>query len=226
MFTSLLRTVVLLFVVMVSLRMMGKRQIGELQPGELVVTILLSQIAATPMQDIEIPLLHTLVSIFTLVGIEILLSGISMKSVKMRDLIDGKSVTVIRNGVIDQKKLKSLRFTIDDLLEGLRAKDVFDVSQVESAVVETNGSLSVLLKVGEMPVNNTSANVSLPETGIAQVLVADGEINYESLTNLGMTEKQLFKIIKKENAELNDVFLLTSDKTGKTFFVKKEKEND
>lgn len=226
MFTSLLRTVVLLFIVMLSLRLMGKRQIGELQPGELVVTILLSQIAATPMQDIEIPLLHTLVSIFTLVGIEILLSGISMKSVKMRDLIDGKSVTVIRNGVIDQKKLKSLRFTIDDLLEGLRAKDVFDVSQVESAVVETNGSLSVLLKVGEQPFNNTSAGVSLPETGIAQVLVADGKINYESLHNLGITEKQLFKMIKKENAELKDVFLLSSDKAGKSFFVKKEKEND
>jgi len=205
---------------------MGKRQIGELQPGELVVTILLSQIAATPMQDVEIPLLHTIVSIFTLVGIEILLSGLAVKSVKMRDLIDGKNVTVIKDGVIDQQKLKSLRYTIDDLLEGLRAKDVFDISQVESAVVETNGSLSVLLKAGELPFNNNSAGVNAPETGIPQVLVADGEISYESLKNTGISEKQLQRMIKKENVTLSDVFLLTADKTGKTFFVKKEKASD
>ncbi|MBQ7638387.1 MAG: DUF421 domain-containing protein [Clostridia bacterium] len=223
MLTSLIRTVILLFVIIFTIRLMGKRQIGELQPGELVVTILLSQIAATPMQDVEIPLLHSLVSIFTLTGIEILLSGISMKSVKLRELIDGRNVAVVKDGVIDQKKLKSLRFTVDDLLEGLRAKDVFDVSLVESAVVETNGSLSVLLKASELPFNNSSAGINVPETGIPQVLISDGRICSENLKNAGVNKKQLTEMLKKENASVEDVFLFTVDKTGKTFLVKKEK---
>ena len=128
MLTSFFRTMLLLVFVIFTLRVMGKRQIGELQPGELVITILLSQIAAAPMQDNDIPLLQTLVCILTLVGVEVLLSVLAMKSVRVRTLIDGNSVTVIRDGVIDQRQLARLRFTVDDLLEGLRQKLVLKLT--------------------------------------------------------------------------------------------------
>ena len=219
---SFFRTVLLLFFVIVSLRVMGKRQIGELQPGELVVTILLSQIAAAPMQDNDIPLLHTLVCILTLAGVEVLLSALAMKSVKMRSLIDGNSVTLVSDGVIDQQQLRRLRFTLDDLMEGLRQKDVFDLSQVHSVIAETNGTLSVLLKAGSQAATAAQMGRDVAEPGVPQVLVADGRINQPGLSAAKLTEQQLYLLLKKQNAALSDVFLLTMDETGSTFFVRKE----
>ena len=222
MLTSFFRTVILLFFVILSLRLMGKRQIGELQPGELVVTILLSQIAATPMQDNDIPLLHTLVCIFTLAGVELLLSALSMKSETVRTLIDGGSMTVMQNGVLDQGALKRLRFTIDDLLEGLRQKDVFDLSSVDSVIAETNGALSVLLKKSELPVTAKTMQKDVPEGGMPQVLVADGRIRREGLSAAGLSEAQLARLLEKEQTTLENTFLLTLDAAGKTFLVRKE----
>ncbi len=222
MLTSFFRTVILLFFVILSLRLMGKRQIGELQPGELVVTILLSQIAATPMQDNDIPLLHTLVCIFTLAGVELLLSALSMKSETVRTLIDGGSVTVMRGGALDQKALRRLRFTIDDLLEGLRQKDVFDLSSVDSVIAETNGALSVLLKKSELPVTAKIMQKDVSEGGMPQVLVADGKIRREGLSAAGLTEAQLARLLEKEQTTLENTFLLTLDAAGKTFLVRKE----
>ena len=222
MLTSFFRTVILLFFVILSLRLMGKRQIGELQPGELVVTILLSQIAATPMQDNDIPLLHTLVCIFTLAGVELLLSALSMKSETVRTLIDGGSVTVMRGGALDQKALRRLRFTIDDLLEGLRQKDVFDLSSVDSVIAETNGALSVLLKKSELPVTAKTMQKDVPEGGMPQVLVADGKIRREGLSAAGLSEAQLARLLEKEQTTLENTFLLTLDAAGKTFLVRKE----
>ena len=222
MLTSFFRTVILLFFVILSLRLMGKRQIGELQPGELVVTILLSQIAATPMQDNDIPLLHTLVCIFTLAGVELLLSALSMKSETVRALIDGRSVTVMQGGVLDQKALRRLRFTIDDLLEGLRQKDVFDLSAVDSVIAETNGALSVLLKSSELPVTAKTMRKDVPEPGAPQVLVADGKIRRAGLAAAGLSEAQLTRLLANEQATLADAFLFTVDAAGKTFLVRKE----
>ena len=222
MLTSFFRTVILLFFVIVSLRVMGKRQIGELQPGELVVTILLSQIAATPMQDNDIPLLHTLVCIFTLAGVELTLSVIAMKSERFRTLIDGRSVTVMRGGRLDQNALKRLRFTIDDLMEGLRQKDVFDLSAVHTVIAETNGTLSVLLKANQAPVSAETMLKDVAEKGMPQVLVADGKLRAAGIAAAGLTPKQAEKLLEKAQARLTDVFLFTVDETGKTLLIRKE----
>ena len=134
MLTSLLRTFILFIIIVIALRIMGKRQIGQLQPAELVVTILLSEMAATPMQDNDIPMLNTVIAILVLVSLEIIMSLISLKSIKMRTLIQGNSVMLINNGKVDQKQMKRLRYTLDDLLEGLRQKDVFDINDVQYAI--------------------------------------------------------------------------------------------
>ncbi len=222
MLTSFFRTLILLFFVMFSLRLMGKRQIGELQPGELVVTILLSEIAAAPMQDNDIPLLQSLVCIFTLAGVEVLLSVLAMKSERVRTLIDGRSIPVMENGRLDQRALKRLRYTIDDLMEGLRQKDVFDLSEVHSVIAETNGSLSVLLKAGNLPATAQVMKKDVPEKGIPQVLVADGRIKDDALAAAGLDRPGLEKLLAKENVKPADVFLLTADAAGKTWLVRRE----
>lgn len=222
MLTSFFRTLILLFFVMFSLRLMGKRQIGELQPGELVVTILLSEIAAAPMQDNDIPLLQSLVCIFTLAGVEVLLSVLAMKSERVRTLIDGRSIPVMENGRLDQQALKRLRYTIDDLMEGLRQKDVFDLSEVHSVIAETNGSLSVLLKAGNLPATAQVMKKDVPEKGIPQVLVADGRIKDDALAAAGLDRSGLEKMLAKENVKPADVFLFTADAAGKTWLVRRE----
>ena len=222
MLISFCRTLILLVFVVLALRVMGKRQIGELQPGELVITILLSQIAAAPMQDSNIPILQTLICILTLAGAEVLLSVLAMKSLRVRTLMDGSSVTVVRDGIVDQQALKSLRFTVDDLLEGLRQKDVFDLSAVQSAVVETNGTLSVLLKAAEQPAKTGLFQKDCAEPGVAQVLVADGKVNPEALRVAHTDKAALRRMLEKEKIALNDVFLFTMDSAGKTVLVRKE----
>ena len=146
MLISFIRTVILLVCVVAAVRLMGKRQIAQLQPVELVITILLSQIAATPMQDNDLPLLNTVVALLVLAGIEIILSAAGMKNKKIRTLLEGNPVVVIKDGVPDRKQLSRLRYTEDDITEALRQKDIFDISQVQYAVAETNGALSVILK--------------------------------------------------------------------------------
>ncbi|MBS7388752.1 MAG: DUF421 domain-containing protein, partial [Oscillospiraceae bacterium] len=153
------RTVILYIVIIASMRILGKRQIGELQPAELVITILLSEILAIPMQDTSLPLMNTIIPVLLLVGFEIIISILNLKSVKFRSAMQGNPLIVIREGVIDQKQLKELRFTTDDLLEELRKKDIFDVSQVWYAIVETDGTLSVMLKADEENIKIKDVNL-------------------------------------------------------------------
>ena len=140
----LLRTVILYVAVIVSVRLMGKRQIGELQPEELVVTILLSDVATTPLQDMQIPLLQPLMIMMVIVACELLFAAISLKSRTFRTLVQGHAIPIVKNGTLDQKLLRKIRYTVDDVLEALRLKDVFDLNDAAFVYVESNGSLSVL----------------------------------------------------------------------------------
>ena len=146
MLTVTLRTAILYLFVTIAIRLMGKRQIGDMQPNELVVTLLISEIAAIPLQDVSQPILNGVVAIFMLVIIEILISVLALKSSKIRKLMNGQSVVIIKNGVVDQNAMKKVRMTVLDLIELLRIQNVFDISTVAFAVLEVNGQLSVLLK--------------------------------------------------------------------------------
>ncbi len=141
-----IRAVILYAAVIFVIRLMGKRQIGEMQPSELVITILISEVASLPLQDKGIPVLYALVPLFVFVSFEIILSALSLKSRKLRTLMQGHEVIVIKNGKVDIEALRTLRMTFDDLEGALRQKDVFDVKEVSCAIFETNGKLSVLLK--------------------------------------------------------------------------------
>jgi len=219
---TLIRAFILYIIVIFSVRLMGKRQIGELQPSELVITILLSEIAATPMQNNELPIINSIVAVFLLVSFEIFSSVIVMKSVKLRSVIQGNALIIIRDGVIDQAQLKRLRFTIDDLMEALRQKDVFDIQEVQYAIVETNGRLSVMLKPQIRGVTPELMNLSVEDKGLPCLVVCDGKIIDGMFGECGVDRVKLKKMISDNKTRLKDIMLMTVDKSGNTTIINKD----
>ena len=222
MLISIFRATIIYLLILVAMRILGKRQIGDLQPSELVITILLSEIFSIPMQDTKIPLLDTFVPVFLLVGFELITSAISVKSIKFRKLLDGNSIMIIKNGVLDQKQLKKLRYTVDDLLEALRKKDVFDISSVEYAIIETDGTLSVCLKAQEAAVKVKDLKLPSTEFAIPVVVVSDGRIIEENLKLIGCNRNQLDEAIRKEKIMPDNIFIMLMDKNKKVLTIKKE----
>lgn len=224
MLISFIRTFFLLVCVIAAVRLMGKRQIGQLQPSELVITILLSQIAATPMQDNDLPMLNTVVAILILAGVEIILSALGMKSSKARTVLEGNPVLIIDDGKLDMKQLKRLRYTIDDVTEALRQKNVFDLSKVQYAIAETNGALSIMLKPAERPLTSGDAGKTPPDNGIPVPVISDGKILYEGLQRLDISEERLLECVGENGLKPENVFFMTIDKKGNKNVVKKENE--
>ncbi|MDO4608222.1 MAG: DUF421 domain-containing protein [Clostridia bacterium] len=218
---TVIRTIILYVVVTVAIRLMGKRQIGDMQPNELVITLLISEIAAIPLQDTEQPMAIGIIAIFVLVFLEIVISVLSLKSFYVRKILNGKSVVVIKNGVIDQKAMQNLRMTVIDLIEQLRAQDVFNIEDVAFAVLEVNGGLSVLLKKDAQPVSVKDAQLKLPDDPLPLPVISDGKIIYDSLKALEYTPQKLHKILKPKHIKSNDVFLMMLDRDGNYSITKK-----
>lgn len=223
MFVTLIRTVILYIFAIASIRIMGKRQIGELQPSDLVVTLLISQIISIPIQDTDIPLVNTIIPILLLVGFEILTSVFNMKSIKFRSFMQGNPVVIINDGNLNQKMLKALRFTLDDLLESLRQKDVFDISQVQYAIVETNGQISVLLKPQYDTVTKDDLSLESEPQGYQCPVIIDGKIISQDFAVCNMTTQKVEKIAKKEKIQIKDIMLMTVDSVGNHTIIRKEK---
>lgn len=224
MFVTLIRTVILYVLAVASLRIMGKRQIGELQPSDLVVTLLISQIISIPIQDTDIPLVNTIIPIFLLVGFEILTSIFNMKSIKFRSIMQGNPVIIINDGVLNQKLLKDLRFTIDDLLESLRQKDIFDIAQVQYAIVETNGQVSVLLKPDHDTVTRKDLQLQPQKQGYKCPVIVDGKIIEHDFAICNMNSDKIHKVAKKEKLDIKDIMLMTIDAAGNHTIIKKESQ--
>ncbi len=224
MFVTLIRTVILYIFAIVSIRIMGKRQIGELQPSDLVVTLLISQIISIPIQDTDIPLVNTIIPICLLVGFEILTSVFNMKSIKFRSFMQGNPVVIINDGVLNQKLLQELRFTVDDLLESLRQKDVFDISQVQYAIVETNGQLSVLLKPEHDTVTRDDLNLKPEPQGYKCPVIIDGKFVTQDFSICNTNKKKIEKITRKENLQIQDILLMTVDATGNHTIIRKDNQ--
>lgn len=222
MIITITRTIILYIFVTLGIRLMGKRQIGEMQPNELVVTLLISETAAIPLQDTTQPILNGLVAIFVLVILEIMISVLSMKSRFMRKIMNGKSAVIIKNGVIDQQMMKSVRMTVLDLVELLRGQDVFDISTVAFAVLEVNGNLSVLLKSAEQPATVADLKIEKKKALLQLPVISDGKIVKESLDFVQADEKDIRKKLKGDN--ISDVFLMTMDKEGNHNIIKRREE--
>lgn len=221
---SLIRTVLLYLFVVIALRIMGKRQIGELQPSELVATLLISDIAAVPMQETGIPLVSGLVPIFVLVALEILLSVAMLKNDKIRLLVSGKPIIIIQNGKILQNEMRRVRFSIEDLVENLRQQNIFRISDIAFGIVETNGKLSVLQKPEKNNVTAEMMNLSPAYEGLPIIAVSDGRIAPDALSVIGFDVGWLQSVLQKEKVRAEDIFIMTADKTGAFSIIKKEKK--
>lgn len=222
MFVTLIRAVIVYVLISFSVRLMGKRQIGELQPSELIITLLLSELVTIPMQDNDLPLLNSIIPVLVLVSMEVVSSVLSMKSKRFRSLIQGNSLVVIRDGKMDQNVIRELRFTVDDLLSALRQKDVYDIAQVQYAILETNGSLSVLLKPEYRTVTAQDMQLPTENTGMPHLIINDGKPIGESMQQCGMTEKKLNTILKRNQLRIEDVFIMTMDDDRQTFTIPKD----
>lgn len=185
MFTGLVRTVILYLFIIVGIRLMGKRQVGELEPSELVMSLIIADLAAVPMQDYGIPLLTGLVPILALLALTMMLSVLTMRSLKFRTLLCGRPSIIIREGALDINQMHRNRLTVDELLEDLRAKGYTDPSQIWYAVLETNGTLSILPRAAQKPPNNEQLARNVPETQLPLVLVSDGKVLDHNLELLG-----------------------------------------
>ena len=218
MIITITRTVILYIFVTLGIRLMGKRQIGEMQPNELVVTLLISEIAAIPLQDTSQPILDGVVAIFTLVILEIIISVTAMKSIIVRKLMNGKSAVIIKNGVVDQQAMKNVRMTVLDLVELLRGQNVFDISTVAFAVLEVNGNLSILLKSSEQPATSGDLKLNKEAAVLPLPVISDGKLINESLKAL---ETDSGKILDDNDTVIENVFLMTMDRDAKFTLIKK-----
>lgn len=219
-----IRTLIVYVTVIFSIRIMGKRQIGDMQPGELVITILISDLAAAPIIDTKIPMIIGVIPIVVLVFIEVAISKIVLRSIFVRRLMNGHSAIIIRDGKIDQILLKKLRISIDDLMELLRGENVFDVSTVAYGILETNGSMSVMLKTQEQTATKGDVDAAFERAALPIPIITDGVLRKEELTFTHITRQKLDSILEKEKLNIKDVFLLTVDQNGNTCIVKRDKK--
>ena len=222
MIISVIRTILLYIFIITSIRIMGKRQISELQTSELVITFLLSDIAAIPMQDNDQSMVSGIVPLLVLVICEIVISVLMLKHTRLRKLICGKPVIVINNGKVDQKAMEKLRMSAEDLFKELRQKDVFHIEDVDYAIVETNGKMSILKKASCDFVTAKQLGVNTNNEGIQTVIVSDGQIAESSLEFCHLDKNWLKGILKLENTKLQEIFIMTADKGKHYRIIKSE----
>lgn len=222
MLISLFRTVILYAIVIFLIRLMGKRQIGELQPSELVITILISEVASLPMQDNSIPILNSVVPLFVLVSFEIIFAALSLKSHKLRTVMQGHPVIVIREGKIDVEALRKLRLSVNDLISALRQKDVFELSEISYAIFETNGKLSVLLKPINRNATAADLNLSPDDNGMPFAVICDGKINKNAASEAKIDKEEIDRIIIKHNSDIKNILVMTVYPNKKANIIKKE----
>lgn len=233
MFIVFIRTTILYSLVVIVMRLMGKRQIGELQPYEFVITIMISDLAALPMQDTKFPLLLGIIPIITLLLMKTLLSQLQLKSQFARKIIDGEPTILIFKGKINFLGIKKQQINIDELMEEIRLSGYFDLNEIQYAILENNGQLSILptsqsSSGGGTQKSDSDASVSTPakkdsssssshqEPMLPKILVMDGKVNKNALTTLGKDEEWVKKVLRNHNIHsIKDVLLALYDTKGK-----------
>ncbi|MBQ7886070.1 MAG: DUF421 domain-containing protein [Clostridia bacterium] len=188
MLTGFIRTVILFFVTTIVLRLMGKRQLAELQPYEVVITLMISDLATQPMNDVEIPLLSGVVSILTLLLMHSLLSALSFWSIRLRAIICGRPSVLVRNGKICEDELSRLCFDLSDLMEGIRSQGLIGLQETGSVILETNGALSVFPSAENRPATRGELDLEKKYDGIPLTLILDGKVQKRTLSLCGKDE--------------------------------------
>lgn len=220
--TIFIRSIILYIFVLLVMRLMGKREIGQLQPFELVIAIMIADLASIPMSDVGIPIIDGIIPILGLLVMHLFISYINMKSINVRMFLCGKPSILIYRGKIDEKMLKKERFTINELQERLRSSNINDIGDVEYAILETNGQISVILKPEKMTPTVEDLEITHDYEGMSYDLVVDGKIMKENLQKLGKDYEWLKKEVKKFGICPEEALLITINGKGSFFCQKKE----
>ncbi len=225
MIITVLRTLIMYVFVVVTLRLMGKRQIGELEPSELVVTIIISEIAAMPITDIGVPLVGSILAIMVLLVLEICLSYLAYRSIGVRSVLYGRPSMFFQKGKMDQKEMKKQRFNVADLMEQIRNNGAVSLDQVDFVLMETNGNVSVIMKSENSPVTPSDLNTKVEPVRMNYVIVDNGNLVRSNMERLGLDDRWLKKQLKSEKLDsVKDVFYLSFEQSsGKTVLIPQEK---
>ena len=223
----LTRTIIVYFTLLVAMRLMGKRQLGEMELSEFVVAALIADLAAHPLQDIGIPLINGIVPVLTLFCCEMLISGFSMKSIGFRSLLFGRPSLLIQEGKILQNEMHSNRFTPEELMQELRNQGIYDISRVQYAVLETNGSLNVMPCPEDKPATVGMLGLKIEEESYPSIVINNGRILENNLKWLGFDLNWLEKKLKSEALDkVENIYLMIADRQGRTYIAKKEVINE
>ena len=224
MISSLFRTILLYALLILVIRALGKRQLGQMEASEFVVTMLVANLASLPMENPEMPLWGGALPILTVLGLELLLSLMSLRSIRLRRLLCGKPVILIDNGELLQDNLRRTRVTIDELTGMLRTKDVLDIRTVQYAILETNGNLSVFPYPKEKPASAKDAGIQAKGQLLPFTLVSDGVLLQENLQKAGKNKVWVERVLAERGAALKDTFLLTVDKKDHIIFYRQRRK--
>lgn len=222
MITILIRTLIIYVSLIMIMRFMGKRQLGELEISDLVTTLLVSEIASLPLTNTDVPLSHAILPILVLTSLEVLLSGAQIKIPLLKKLFSIRPAILIRHGVPDRAVMRSVRVSSEELLSQLRQKDVTDPHEVEYAILEPNGQISVVKRAREQPPTLEQLDMNVPERGMMHMVICDGKINTRNLTLAGKDERWLEAYLLTKRTRADDVFLLLVDDSGKTRLYSRE----
>lgn len=223
MLITLIRTIILYILVLIVMRLMGKREIGQLQPFELAISIMIADLASIPMTDVGIPITNGIIPILGLLVMHLMISLINIKSIRARELLCGRPTILIYRGKIDEKALKKERFTINELEERLRGNNVFNIGDVEYAILETSGQVTVIQKPNKRTTIPEDFGMAPEYEGIPYDLVVDGKIMQENLKKIGKNEAWLRKAVSKFKTTPEKALVVTYDGKGQIFCQEKDK---
>lgn len=215
------RTLILFSLVLVVMRLMGKRQIGELQPFEFVVTLMIADLVAVPMQDKEIALINGIIPVLTLLFAQLAISYICLRSTRIRSIVCGTPTILVRKGELVEKSMKKNLYNMNDLMEQLRAKGYPNLEDVEYAILETNGDLSVIPKSQKRPVNPGDLKINADYEGLPLLLIVDGSIIDSNLKEANLTQEWLYNALTAQGLTPETTLVATVDSKGKLFLQRK-----
>ena len=219
----ILRTGIIYLALLLTLRLMGKRQLGEMELSEFVVASLIADMASHPLQDVGIPMINGLVPILTLFCCELLIAGLTLKSVRLRRILFGQPSMLVIRGEICQKQMRLNRFTADELMQELRSQGIFDLAQVEYAILETDGRLNVIPYPSELPPTASQLGVAVPDGGYPSIIVNDGRVLDKRLKRLGLDRAWLDGQLRESGVtDAKEVYLMTVNRSGQTYIAPRE----
>ena len=222
MLTIFIRTVIIYFILTIIMRIMGKRQLGELDVGELVITIILSEIATNPITNPDRSLLEAVVPMATLASLEILTSALIIKAPIFKSILSSKPTVLVARGVIDFRQMKRVRISLEELVSQVRQNGIYDLNEVDYAILEENGKMSVIPKNANRQPDKSDMKVYCPDNGIMHLVISDGSVNSHGLSIVKKDRAWLERTLARLGIGIMDVFCMTVDDSGKIFIQKRD----